>query len=98
LNQRLTPPLRLQASHCSTFRIMCDVPSTAVFCSESVERSPGTASKSFFKTFVTDPVVPVINGIIIHFIFYARCLSLLLLLLLLLYCSGRTMTLGLTSL
>ena len=27
LNQRWSPPLRLQASHCSTFRIMCDVPS-----------------------------------------------------------------------
>ena len=36
LNQRWSPPLRLQASHCSTFRIMCDVPSIAVFCCESV--------------------------------------------------------------
>ena len=26
LNQRWSPPLRLQASHCSTFRIMCHVP------------------------------------------------------------------------
>ena len=33
------------ASHCSTFRIMCDVPSIAVFCSESIECFPGTASK-----------------------------------------------------
>ena len=31
LNQRWSPPLRLQASHCSTFLIMCDVPSIAVF-------------------------------------------------------------------
>jgi len=31
LNQQWSPPLRLQASHCSTFHIMCDVPSTAVF-------------------------------------------------------------------
>ena len=30
LNQKWSPPLRLQASHCSTFRIMCDVPSIAV--------------------------------------------------------------------
>ena len=36
LNQRWSPPLRLQASHCSTFRIMCDVPSTAVFCNEYI--------------------------------------------------------------
>jgi len=36
LNQRWSPPLRLQASYCSTFRIMCDVPSIAVFCSEFI--------------------------------------------------------------
>jgi len=36
LNQRWSPPLRLQASHCSTFRTMCDVPSIAVFCSEYI--------------------------------------------------------------
>jgi hypothetical protein len=30
LNQQCFPPLRLQASHCSAFRIMCDVPSIAV--------------------------------------------------------------------
>ena len=41
LNQRWSPPLRLQASHCSTFRIMCDVPSIAVFCNESIECFPG---------------------------------------------------------
>jgi len=49
LNQQWPPPLRLQASHCSTFRIMCDVPSIAVFCSESIECFPGTASKFFLK-------------------------------------------------
>ena len=37
LNQRRSPPLRLQASHCSTFNIMCDIPSIAVFCSEFIE-------------------------------------------------------------
>ena len=37
LNQRWSPLIRLQASHCSTFRITCDVPSIAVFCSESIE-------------------------------------------------------------
>ena len=35
-NQQWSPPLTLQASHCSTFRIVCDVPSVAVFCSESI--------------------------------------------------------------
>jgi hypothetical protein len=54
---------------------MCDVPSTAVFCSESIECFPGTASKFFFKLLVTIPVAPIITGI-------------LLLLLLLLLCAG----------
>jgi hypothetical protein len=32
---------------------MCDVPSTAMFCSESIERFPVMASKYFFEPFVT---------------------------------------------
>ena len=47
LNQQWSPPLRLQASHCSTFRIMSDFPSISVFCSESIECFPGTGSKFF---------------------------------------------------
>jgi len=43
LNQRWSPLLTLQASHCSTFRIMCDVPSVAGFCGESIECFHGTA-------------------------------------------------------
>jgi hypothetical protein len=35
-NQRWSPLLRLPVSDCSTSRIMCDVPSTAAFCSESI--------------------------------------------------------------
>ena len=75
LNQRWSPSLRLQNSHCSTFRIMCDVPSTAVFCSESTECFPGTASRSFLKLLVTIPVAPVITGIIVHFRFHIQCIS-----------------------
>ena len=82
LNQRWTPPLRIQASHCSTFRIMCDDPSIVVFCSESIECFPGTASKFFLKPLVTIPVAPINTGIIVHFRFHIRCISLLLLLLL----------------
>ena len=59
LNQQWSPPLTPQASHCSTFRIMCDVPSTAVFCSESIECFPGTVPKFFFKPFVTIPLAPI---------------------------------------
>jgi hypothetical protein len=49
---------------------MCDVPS------ESIECFPGTASKFFFKLLVTIPVAPIITGIIVHFRFYIRCVSL----------------------
>ena len=43
---------------------MCDVPSIAVFCSESIECFPGTASKFFLKLLITIPVAPTITGII----------------------------------
>jgi len=75
LNQRLSSPLRLQASHCSTFRIMCDVPSIAVFCSESIECFHGIVSKFFFKLLVTIPVAPIITGTIVHLRFHIRCIS-----------------------
>ena len=75
LNQQWSPPLRLQASHCSTFRIMCDVPSIAVFCSESIECFPGIVSKFFFKLLVTIPVAPIITGRIVHLRFHIRCIS-----------------------
>jgi len=75
LNQQWSLPLRLQASHCSTFRIMCDVPSIAVFCSESVECFPGAAAKFFLKLLVTIPVAPIITGIIVHFRFHIRYIS-----------------------
>ena len=75
LNQRWSPLLSLQATHCSTFRIMCDVPSTAVFCSESIECFPGTVFKFFFKLLVTIPVAPFITGTIVHFRFHIRCIS-----------------------
>src|SRR5215475_5433113 len=54
---------------------MCDVPSIAVFCSESIECFPRTASKFFLKLLVTIPVAPIITGIIVHFRFHIRCIS-----------------------
>jgi len=72
LNQRWSPPLRLQASHCSTFRIMCDVPSIVVFSCESIECFPGIVSKFFLKLLVTTPVAPIITGIIEYFRFHIR--------------------------
>ena len=44
---------------------MCDVPSIAVFCSESIECFPGTASKFFLKLLVTIPVAPIIIGVLL---------------------------------
>jgi hypothetical protein len=44
---------------------MCDVPSIAVFCSESIDCFPGTASKFFFKLLVTIPVAPITIGLLL---------------------------------
>ena len=60
------PPLRLQAPHCTTF-VLCVTFLVHVFCSESIECFPGTASKFFLKLLVTIPVVPFITGMIVHF-------------------------------
>ena len=54
---------------------MCDVPSIAVFYSESIECFPDTASKFFLKFLVTIPVAPIITGIMVHFRFHIRCIS-----------------------
>jgi len=75
LNQWWSPPLTLQASHCSTFRIMCDVLSIAVFCSESIEYFLCTASKFFLRLLVTLPVATIITSINVHFRFHIRCIS-----------------------
>jgi hypothetical protein len=75
LNQQWSPLLRVQVSDCSTSHIVCDIPSIAVFCSESIEFFHGMVSKFFFKPFVTIPVALVITSIIIHFMFYIGCIS-----------------------
>ena len=48
LNQRWSPPLRLQVSDCSTSLMVCDVASTAVFCSESIESFPCMAYLPYY--------------------------------------------------
>jgi hypothetical protein len=52
---------------------MCDVPSIAVFCSESVECFPGIPSRFFLKLFVTITVAPILTGMIVHFRFHICC-------------------------
>ena len=51
LKQRWSPPL-FQLSYCSTFRTTCNVSSTALSCSESIECFLGMASKFVFKLFL----------------------------------------------
>jgi hypothetical protein len=75
LNQRRSPLLRLQVSDCSTVRIMYNVPSTAVFCSKSIECYPGVDSKFFFNPSVTLPVAVIITGMNTNFMFHIRCIS-----------------------
>ena len=72
LNQWWTPSLRFQVPHCSAFRSMCDVPSIAVFCKESIGCVPGIACRFFFKLRVPIPVAPIITGMIVHFRFHIR--------------------------
>jgi hypothetical protein len=47
LNQRNYPRFGLRIADCSTFRIICDVPSIAVACSECIECFPGIAFKYY---------------------------------------------------
>ena len=54
---------------------MCDVPSIAVFCTESIECFRGISSKFFLKFLVTIPVAPIITGTIVHFKFHIRFIS-----------------------
>ena len=54
---------------------MCDVPSTAVFCSETIECFPGIVSKFFLKLLVTIPLVPIITGVIVHLRLHIRFIS-----------------------
>ena len=75
LEPAVIPTAQASSFTCSTFRIMCDVPSIAVFCSESIEWFPSTVSKFFLKLLVTVPVVPIITGIIVQFRFHTRCIS-----------------------
>ena len=68
---------------------MCDVPSIAVFCSESIECFPGTTSKFFLKLLVTIPVAPIITGIIVHFRFHIRCISIHIIIIIIIIIIGK---------
>ena len=78
--------------HCSTFRIMCDVPSITVFFSEPIECFPGKASKFFLKLLVTIPVTQITTGIIV------RIIIIIIMFLLLIEFSHRTLVYTLRNL
>jgi hypothetical protein len=59
---------------------MCYVPSTVVFCSESIECFPGTASKFFLKLLVTIPVAPISGSTFVVSLYTNSCFYYLLLL------------------
>ena len=58
--------LNLLYFYISTFRSVCAVPSMAVFCSSLISWFPGMLLRYFLNYF---EMVPVITGIIIHFMF-----------------------------
>ena len=55
--------------------VLCDVPNTVVFCTESIGSFPVTASQFFFNHFDTIPMYPITTGIIMHFMFHIRFIS-----------------------
>jgi hypothetical protein len=75
LNQWCTSPLRLQASDCSTFLSMCEVPRMAAFCNESMECLPGNSSRYFHRHLVTVPVAPMTTAVTKHFMFHIHWIS-----------------------
>jgi hypothetical protein len=59
--------------------MMCDVPSMAVFCKESIECCPGIVSRYFCKLLLIIPEAPLITGMTKHSILllllYNMCIS-----------------------
>ena len=76
----LVPVLNLLYFYISIFRIMCAVPSKAVFCNSLTSWFPGMLLTYFLNDFAMVPVAPIIIGITFVFTFHMRCLLLLLLL------------------
>jgi len=68
--------LQAQASGFSTaiLCVLCVMFQVVLLCSESVECFLGMASKFFLNFFVTLPVMSVIIGMIMHFMFNIRCI------------------------
>jgi hypothetical protein len=76
-----TKPTVIPTAQASSFRLqyfpyyVCDVPSTAVCCSESIECFSDMASKFVFQPLVTIPVAPDMSTINVRFMFHISCTS-----------------------
>ena len=66
---------------------MCDVPSIAVFCKESIECVPGIACRFFFKLRVAISLAPIITGMTVHSMFHISSISIPKLLYFRLFCA-----------
>jgi len=66
----LVPLLNLLYFYISTFRSMCAVPNTAVFCSSLTSWFPGILLTYFLNEFQIVPVAPIITGITFVFTYY----------------------------
>jgi len=70
LNPWCTPPLRLQVSDCSTYLIMRNVPSAAVFV-QNLLNAFLVLFTDILSSLVTIPVATVITGMMKHFSYSA---------------------------
>ena len=66
----LVPALAQLYFYASTFRSMCAVPNTAVFCSSFTSWFPGMLLMYFLNDFEMVPVAPIITGITLVFTFH----------------------------
>ena len=59
----------------SVFLRMCDVPSSAIFCSSVILMLPGICLMCFSKPFFISPSAPITTGIVVAFIPHIRSIS-----------------------
>jgi len=71
----LVPALTPLYLYVSTFRSICAVPNTAVFCSSLTSPFPGMLLTYFLSDFEMVPVALIITGITFVFTFHMRCIS-----------------------
>jgi len=71
----LVSVLNLLYFYISTFRSMCAMPNTAVFCSSVTSCFPCMLLTYFLNDFEIVPIAPIIIGIIFVFTFHKRCIS-----------------------